>query len=83
MACVKFDKGSREWLMFQDYWKLCQKFWVPEDNDGYWEGLVREIDRFYEKYKDVILTKGLALELLGCLEEKSKKECGNSKYASG
>lgn len=69
--------------MFQDYWKLCQKFWIPEDNDEYWEGLAQEIDIFYERYKDVILTKGLALKLLECLEEKSKKGCGNVKHAQG
>ncbi len=77
MASVRFEKGSQEWRMFQDYWKLCQKFWIPEDNEEYWEGLSQEIDLFYEKYKDVLLTKGLALELLDSLEKKSKKRDGN------
>lgn len=83
MACVKFEKGSREWLMFQDYWKLCQEFWIPDDNDGYWEDLVQEIDIFYEKYKDVILTEGLALKLLESLKKKSKNGCENGKRVPG
>ncbi|WP_304841260.1 hypothetical protein [Phocaeicola sartorii] len=73
MASVKFEKGSREWYMFQDYWKLCQKFWIPEDNDEYWESVVSETNDFYEKYKDVMLTKWITLELINCLEKKSKK----------
>lgn len=76
MASVKFEKGSREWYMFQDYWKLCQKFWIPEDNDNYWEEIFREIDDFYKKYKDIILTKGIALALVECLEKVYKNNGG-------
>ena len=77
MASVKFEKCSLEWNMFKDYWNLCQKFWIPEDNDEYWEDVVRETDEFYKKYKDVMLTKGITLELLTCLEKKSMEMRGD------
>lgn len=53
MASKKFEKGSPEWMMFQDYWKLCQKFWVPEDNERYWEQVGDGISEFFEKHKGV------------------------------
>ena len=46
----KFAKGSSEWMMFMDYWALCQKYWEPDDNDDYWESVVKETDVFYRKY---------------------------------
>lgn len=39
MAEVKFPKGTEEWQMFTDFWKLCQAFWIPEDTDEYWKRL--------------------------------------------
>lgn len=72
MASVKFEKDSHEWHMFQDYWKLCQKFWVPENNDEYWKAIVRETDDFYEKYKDITLSKKIALAFVDAVDEKLK-----------
>lgn len=71
---MKFEKGSQEWCMFRDYWAICQKFWIPEDNDEYWESVVRETDEFYKKYKDIILAKGIILQFVNCLEQKIKRK---------
>lgn len=49
MASKKFGKGSPEWNMFQDYWKLCQEFWIPEDTDEYWEQFIDSGNNFLEK----------------------------------
>lgn len=73
MASVKFEKGSSEWYMFQEYWKLCQKFWIPEDNDEYWEEVVKETNDFYEKYKDINLGKEIALAFLKSIDNQCKK----------
>lgn len=72
MASVKFEKGSKEWLMFQDYWKLCQKFWVPEDNDEYWEMVKDTTDDFYEKYKDIALAREIAGAFVKVMEKQYK-----------
>lgn len=61
MAEVKFDKGSEEWMMFVEYWQMCQKFWKPEDSDKYWQELINAINEFYEKFKHIPLAKKLAL----------------------
>ncbi len=73
MASVRFEKGSKEWLMFQDYWKLCQEFWGIEENDEYWDTAVRETSEFYKKYKDVVLSKYLAIAFSDSLAERNKK----------
>lgn len=35
MSAVKFSKGSEEWMMFTDFWQLCQKHWEVELTDEY------------------------------------------------
>ena len=67
----KFAKGSSEWMMFMDYWALCQKYWEPDDNDDYWESVVKETDVFYRKYNSEF-DKSLALTLVNELERKSR-----------
>lgn len=73
MASVKFEKGSREWYMFQDYWRLCQKFWIMENNDKYWDDVVDESGDFIEKYKDIDLAKGLACAFVDILDSQNKE----------
>ena len=68
----KFAKGSSEWMMFMDYWALCQKYWEPDDNDDYWESVVKETDVFYRKYNSEF-AKSLALTLVNELERKTEK----------
>lgn len=67
----KFAKGSSEWMMFMDFWTLCQKYWEPDDNDDYWELVVKETDVFYRKYNSEF-AKSLALTLVNELEKKSR-----------
>lgn len=74
MSSVKFQKGSPEWYMFQDYWKLCQKFWIPEKNDNYWDNMVNETREFMKKYEDIALASGLAIALIDDLENRMKQE---------
>ena len=67
----KFAKGSSEWMIFMDFWTLCQKYWEPDDNDDYWELVVKETDVFYRKYNSEF-AKSLALTLVNELERKSR-----------
>ena len=67
----KFAKGSSEWMMFMDYWALCQKYWEPDDNDDYWESVVKETDVFYRKYNSEF-ARSLELTLVNELERKSR-----------
>lgn len=73
MAEAKFRNGSEEWQLFVDYWSLCQKYWEPENNDDYWEGVVKDTDDFYKKYNSDF-SRALALVLIDELESKIKNQ---------
>ena len=68
MASKKFAKGSDEWMMFMDYWALCQKYWVPEKSDEWWDEVIREIDNFAKKYGSTVFVRGLCMSLINKLE---------------
>lgn len=67
----KLTKADAEFQMFSDYYKIYQDFYEPEDNDNYWQGLVRAVDEFYKKYKSK-LAKDLAIAYLDSREEVYK-----------
>lgn len=74
MAEVKFQKGSEEWLMFQDYYKIIQKYYIPESKDSYWDAVVEEMDAFCKKYQQVLLARKIAMAFLKTMEEVIKSE---------
>ena len=85
MASVKFQKGSKEWNMFRDYWNLCQKFWIPEDSEDYWNLVLKESIEFKKKYESLPLANEIRLVLLEHLFREAKKEvkevkADNEKY---
>ena len=73
MAEVKFRTGTEERQLFVDYWSLCQKYWEPENNDAYWEEVVKDTDKFYKKHNSDF-SRALALALIDELELKIKKK---------
>ena len=75
MAEVKFGKGSEEWMMFTDFWKLCQQYWKVESSECYWDELIKDTNEFYRTYKDVRLSRFLANALTEC-KEKELEENG-------
>ncbi len=73
MAKAKFNKGSEEWMMFTDFWMLCQTYWEVEKQDEYWQSLIDKVNEFCEKYKEIPLAKQLANAIMNAQEEKYKK----------
>lgn len=72
MAEIKFPKGCAEWLMFQDYWKICQKYWIVDKSQVYWDSIVKEMVSFSDKYKGIPLAKHLMTAFFEAQEEKYK-----------
>lgn len=70
---IEFDENSKERFMIIDYWKLIQKFWIPEGNEDYWDAVIRETDKFYKKHKDIVLTKDIAVAFVDSLDKKYRK----------
>lgn len=50
----KLDKSTKEFQMMQDFWRIWQEYYIPEDNDEYWNCLIKEADDFAKKYNDTL-----------------------------
>lgn len=74
MGSVKFQKGSEEWMMFMEYWALCQKYWIPEKEDAWWDEVLKEIDNFSKKYGSTVFVRGLCMALVNHLEVKHMEQ---------
>lgn len=69
----KFDKSAKEWQLFQDFWRLCQQYWEPEDKDSpYWGEVVAAVDDFTKKYDGDIFARKIVLTFLETLELKAQ-----------
>lgn len=71
MAGKKIVKGSEEWQMFQDFWKLAQEIWEPEDTDEYWESVDKKTKVFYEKYH-TLYAREFAIGITNALDRVHK-----------
>lgn len=79
MAGETFGKGSEEYILFKDFYALCQKLWRVEENELYWEEVIKEVDRFAERYKTCSLptqafVKGLWKALVDKLETEHRNK---------
>lgn len=72
MASKRFEKGSKEWELFTDFWALCQKYWVPEEDEGYWRSLINDAGELSKKFKDRPFPSDLIKALLTETERKYK-----------
>lgn len=72
MASVKFIKGSEEWLLFTEYWDLCQELWNTDQTDEYWEYAIHKANAFYKRH-NTQFARSLANALMDELERRSKE----------
>ena len=73
MSAIKLQKGTEEFEMFRDYWKMLEENWGVEDSEAYWNKVIEDTDAFYGKY-ETEFSKELALALINELERKTKDE---------
>ena len=73
MSAIKLQKGTEEFEMFRDYWKMLEENWGVEDSEVYWNKVIEDTDAFYRKY-ETEFSKELALVLINELERKAKHE---------
>ena len=73
MSAIKLQKGTEEFEMFRDYWKMLEENWGVEDSEAYWNKVIEDTDAFYRKY-ETEFSKELALALLNEPERKAKDE---------
>lgn len=71
MAAQRFEKGSEEWQMFMDFWQLCQKYYVPEETEEYWQSVIDGGNAFIKKY-NTSFARGLFMAFHMEIERKMK-----------
>lgn len=74
-----FGKDSKEWQMFAEYFKLCEKFWdLPEkDTESFYDAAYKESGDFAEKYKtDDQFSYYLTMSLLDHIKHKWRARNG-------
>lgn len=77
MAKHEIEKGSKEFQMFQDFWRLYQTIYEPEYTKEYTDYFCKCCNAFCEKYKDVPmareLTRSVAIVVSDRFTEKYHK----------
>lgn len=66
----RFVKGTEEYELFNDFWKLCQSFWVPEDTDEWRKELHNALEKFS---KNGAFAEYLVVAFLREVERKYKE----------
>ena len=64
-------KGTEEYEMFRDFWKILEENWGVEDSEEYWDKVIEDTKAFYGKY-ETEFAKKLALSLINELERRAK-----------
>lgn len=72
-----FGKGSEEWKMFADFYKLCEKFWTPPSTEdkAWWDEMWSATIEFKNKYCDD--KSKFAEELIMALHDRLKSLTSN------
>lgn len=70
---MALERGTEEFELFGDYFKICKKYWQVESTDEYWEHLIDDCNEFCEKYKDYALAREIARAFCNA-QEKNLKE---------
>lgn len=71
MGIVRLQKGTEEFEMFRDYWRMLEENWGIEETEEYWDKVIADTDAFYKKYKTAF-SKDLAVALINELERRTK-----------
>ena len=70
-----FTQDSVERAMFVDFWNICQKHWIAEDTNEYWQKFVYDMNEFDNKYtKACPFAPILLTALVEYLEEQVRKD---------
>ena len=71
MAKKNIQKGTEEFELFRDFWNLYKENAIVENNDAYFEKVVSDTEKFYQKYKTPF-ARELGIAVVNELERKYK-----------
>jgi len=75
MAFKKFDRYSKEFSLFADFWAFCQKYWIVEaDNDEYWESMTNDGNTLIKKYEEILFARYLVNVFVSYADSVAKSQ---------
>ena len=78
MASKQLPRGTPEFEMFGDFYKMYQEFFDPEEADEYWDGFIQRSGELIEKHKSVPLIRNLITALCDYQERILKERRENN-----
>ena len=76
MAEKKIEKGSEEWQFFQDFFKLRQKYYIPDNEDDWISELIDTGESIIDKYKNTDFAEfaqGIILEHFADIDRRCRR----------
>lgn len=68
----KIEKGTEEFVMFSDFYKIIQDYYIVESDDKFFEEVKEKMDEFLKKYQNIPIAKHLAIAILENLAEQER-----------
>ena len=69
---MALEKGTEEWMFMSEFFQFCKKFWDMKTDDEYWDELIDESHKLYDKYKTAF-AKNLLLGFIDTQEDKFRE----------
>lgn len=70
---MALEKGTEEFEMFGEYFRICKKYWDVSNSENYWESFINDMNLFYVKYKEIPHAKNLFKAFMLTQNERSRK----------
>lgn len=88
MASVLGKEIPKESQFMTEYWRFRKQFYIPEDNDEYWNELVNAADSLMHKYDPELIKnpnkkshyKNIVLSCVDEIETRYRKEAANEQH---
>lgn len=71
-------KGDDIWTGLSDFWKICQKYWIPEDTNEYWDKFIADASIYYDSHKDIFI-RALIYAIIDDCENRLRHRTYNAK----
>ena len=73
MASVTAKEIPEVQQFFTELWNLYKKYYIPEDNDDYWDSMINEFTELRVKYGKVSISYKMILLIIDDLEMRYKE----------
>lgn len=74
MASVTAKEIPEEQKFFTELWNLRKKYYIPEDNDEYWDSAIRDFTELRTKYEKLSIAYEMVMIIINDLDKRYKED---------